>query len=229
MFSLTSHAHRLQAWCHSLKHSLISQNDVILYQTIVLIPLPYSQLLISDRFRASHLHPQERVCVLMNSRVEPSFSVWHMSFFIFWAKRISQPTPNTHTQLHPHGTWPIPARVIPSWTWRALIWYGEWRKEMSGCVVHRMKAWDSMCLWSQHTGGWGRRIAIWEFQAWPCHRKEESRGKKIKTGKGRGEEREGREITMEVFYCYLRRSIVRKFLKSLWRWTWTRDTTKRCR
>lgn len=39
--------------------------------------------------------------------------------------------------------------------------------------------------------------------------------KKIKTGKGRGEEQEGREITMEVFYCYLRRSIVRKFLKSL--------------
>lgn len=78
----------------------------------------------------------------------------------------------------------------------ALIWYGEWRKEMSGCIVHRMKAWDSPCLWSQYTGGWGRRIAIWEVQAWPCHRRDESRGEerggKRRGGRGR-RKREGRE------------------------------------
>lgn len=119
MFSLTTHAHRLQAWCRSLKHSLISQNDVILYQTGVLIPLPYSQLLISDHFWASHLHPQEHVCSPeLQSRTK--LLVWHMSFFIFWAKRISQPTPthmhsSTHTALDPflHAWFPAECGSSP--------------------------------------------------------------------------------------------------------------------
>lgn len=169
----------LPEWCHSLSNHCPHSSPILSTPNQWSFP------------GQSSSSPGTCVCVLLNCRVEPSFSVWHMSFFIFWAKRISQPTPNTHTQLHPHDTWPIPARVIPSWTWRALIWYGEWRKEMSGCVVHRMRAWDSMCLWSQHTGDWGRRIAIWGFQAWPCHRREESRGKnKDRKGEGRGAGRE---------------------------------------
>lgn len=57
----------------------------------------------------------------MNSRVNQSSLMWHMSFFISWAQRTSQPTPNTHVQLHPHSTLSIPEHVIPSWAWLFFI------------------------------------------------------------------------------------------------------------
>lgn len=130
--------------------------NFITSETLVLIPLSYSQQTSLDQVKSYHCHTQELLCVPMSLREMTQAPRWDLGVSSYSGLReLHDPSPSTPVYFHPHGTWPIAEHVTSGWTWQFCIyiirrdkWLLDSLSRIQQASTHLSPSMKSSCLWN---------------------------------------------------------------------------------